>query len=426
MNKRHLKVLTSAILLLVLMTVNISTVSAAEFGERTLRVGSRGEDVIQLQTHLKTLGAYTYSQITGYYGNITKSSVMAFQKYHGLSADGIAGPNTMGKIKSLLGVSSTTQSNTTSTTSFNRVLKTGDRGSDVIRLQDLLKSKGFFNQSVASTGYFGTITKTAVMNFQKSLGLSVDGIAGSLTYSALLGESQTVSRGTTPSRETSSTPSVTYKNHIVQSGDNFWNISMKYGVPLAELLKLNNATQSTVLSIGQTVKIPVYNVPVKSTPGSQYGEYLDWWTEAQYVIPNNAVFKVVDFYTGKSFMAKRTIGANHADVETLTTKDTEILKAIWGGQFTWLRRPVIVEYNGRRVAASASGMPHAGNDGVAGGTYASWRSDGYGAGTNLDYVKGNGMHGVFDIHFKNSTRHKDGRVDEEHQKNIKISAGITR
>jgi len=123
-------------------------------------------------------------------------------------------------------------------------------------------------------------------------------------------------------------------------------------------------------------------------------------------------------------MAKRTIGASHSDTETLTANDTSIMKSIWGGNFSWGRRPVIIEYNNRKIAASAAGMPHAGNDTAPGGQYTSWRSDNYGPGTNLDYVKNNNMNGVFDIHFLNSTRHKDGLVDQEHQENIEIAAGI--
>lgn len=219
-------------------------------------------------------------------------------------------------------------------------------------------------------------------------------------------------------------PYITYKSYTVEKGDNFWNISLKFGIPMTELLKVNNMNESTVLNVGDVLRIPVHHVPVQSTPGEKFGEYLDWWTAAQYVIPCGTVFEVVDFYTGKSFMAKRTTGANHADVETLTSNDTAIMKEIWGGSLSWQRRPVIIKYNGRKLAASASSMPHAGNDNAPGGVYTSWRSGDYGAGYNFDWVKNNDMNGVFDIHFPNSTRHSDGQVDEKHQENIKIAAGI--
>jgi len=218
-------------------------------------------------------------------------------------------------------------------------------------------------------------------------------------------------------------PYVTYDNYTVQKGDTPWSISMKFGIPFEELLKANNLNSSSYLNIGDVIKIPVHHVPVKSTPGPQYGELLDWWTEARYVIPLNATFEAVDFYTGRSFKAKRTTGALHADCETLSWADTEAMKSIWGGNFSWLRRPVIIKINGRQIAASATAMPHAGNDAVAADAWADWRSGDYGAGPNYDYIKNNGMDGHFDIHFLNSTRHSDGKVDVEHQKQINIAAG---
>lgn len=222
----------------------------------------------------------------------------------------------------------------------------------------------------------------------------------------------------------STKPYITYKYHTVQKGDTLWNLANKYGIPLQELLDTNNLTASSAINIGDVLKIPVHNIPVKSTPGPQYGELLDWWTEAQYVIPVGADFEIVDFNTGKSFFARRTTGANHADCETLTANDTEIMKGIWGGSFSWARRPVLVKYNGRKIAASMSGMPHAGNDSAAAGAWTSWRSGNYGAGMNFDYIKNNGMDGHFDLYFLNSTTHADGKADAEHQANIKTSAGL--
>lgn len=154
-------------------------------------------------------------------------------------------------------------------------------------------------------------------------------------------------------------------------------------------------------------------------------ENLDWWGEAQYLYPIGSVAEIEDVYTGKTFKMKRTFGTNHADVEALTSKDTEVIRSIWGG-FSWERRPIIVKINGRRIAASMAGMPHAGNDAYPALCQAPNLSDGYGTGQNLDVVKGNNMDGVCDIHFLNSTRHKDGSVqavsDPEHQKNIEIAS----
>jgi hypothetical protein len=151
-------------------------------------------------------------------------------------------------------------------------------------------------------------------------------------------------------------------------------------------------------------------------------EVLDWWTEANKVFARGSVAKVIDVRTGKSFNIKRTYGGNHADCETLTKEDTKIMKEIWGGSFNWSRRPVIIEINGRYLAASMAGMPHAGLDSKPVNSIVSSRSGGFGRGTNLDTVKNNNMDGHFDVHFKNSRTHGSNRVDPAHQNAIKEAA----
>ena len=49
---------------------------------------------------------------------------------------------------------------------FDRDLQRGDRGKDVYRLQELLRRLGFFKLS-SSTGYYGNVTKQAVVKLQK-------------------------------------------------------------------------------------------------------------------------------------------------------------------------------------------------------------------------------------------------------------------
>lgn len=69
------------------------------------KVGSRGEEVRQIQTKLKSKG-YFNGSIDGIYGTITREAVKKFQKASGLDADGIAGPKTL----SALGIKSSSGS----------------------------------------------------------------------------------------------------------------------------------------------------------------------------------------------------------------------------------------------------------------------------------------------------------------------------
>ena len=58
------------------------------------KVGSRGDEVRQIQKKLKELG-YDPGQVDGIYGDNTKKAVIAFQKAKGLNPDGIAVPQTL-------------------------------------------------------------------------------------------------------------------------------------------------------------------------------------------------------------------------------------------------------------------------------------------------------------------------------------------
>ena len=82
--KRILTVVLSIILILC-CTVSVQSLS---------KIGSRGDEVRQIQTVLKNQGYYA-GNVDGIYGTITKNAVIAFQKNNGLTADGIAGAKTL-------------------------------------------------------------------------------------------------------------------------------------------------------------------------------------------------------------------------------------------------------------------------------------------------------------------------------------------
>ena len=71
-----------------------------------------------------------------------------------------------------------------STSVFTRTLHKGQSGADVRTLQTWLSDVGY---SVPATGYFGSMTKAAVMQFKAAQNLSpVTGVVGRLTASTLL------------------------------------------------------------------------------------------------------------------------------------------------------------------------------------------------------------------------------------------------
>lgn len=216
---------------------------------------------------------------------------------------------------------------------------------------------------------------------------------------------------------------VTSKTYTVVSGDSFWSISLSQGVPDYEIAAANGMDPTAYVKPGQQIKIPVHIIPVKSTLGPQYGEVVDWFKEGQYIFPTGKVGKFIDLATGKSFMAKRTMGANHSDTETLTAQDSQIMKDIFGG-LTWDRRPFILEVDGRRLAVSVAGMPHAGVDGAPFLQNVDNRSDNWGTGPNYDSISGNGMDGHFDVYTLNCKRHVDDQIDPAHQFRVLLAGGM--
>lgn len=62
------------------------------------------------------------------------------------------------------------------------ILRQGDSGATVTELQKLLNAKG---AKVSVDGIFGATTQNAVTQFQRSNGLTADGIVGAKTWAAL-------------------------------------------------------------------------------------------------------------------------------------------------------------------------------------------------------------------------------------------------
>ena len=73
------------------------TIPTNELIRPTLKPGSRGAEVTELQATLKLLGYYG-GTVDGVYGQSTVSAVAQFQQAAGLNADGITGPATWNRL----------------------------------------------------------------------------------------------------------------------------------------------------------------------------------------------------------------------------------------------------------------------------------------------------------------------------------------
>ena len=291
-----------------------SNSSSSSSSSSLLKQGTKSEAVRTLQQNLKTLGYYTGS-VTGNFGPLTKEAVYSFQKANGLSADGIAGEKTLAAVSSKLkGGSSSGSSNSSSSSSSSGsnnsssstssllntslTLQQGTKNDEVLKLQNMLTSLGFYTGN--KTGNFGEKTADAVIAYQKSKGLTADGIAGKKTLAAINAD---------------------YSGSSVIGNNN------------------GNA-----------------NAPTPSMANNvRYENFYNW--RRNYA--NGEYCTVYDFSTGYSWKLRIMTKDAHMDAEPATAEDTAIMIKAFGNKTTWTPKPVWVTFSdGKTYIGSTHDVPH--------------------------------------------------------------------
>lgn len=151
----------------------------------------------------------------------------------------------------------------------------------------------------------------------------------------------------------------------------------RYIAPMSTILLLADAPAPTaVFTRAQTPNGTVELLP---------------WSYVRTIMPTGTNISVYDVRTGLTYTVRNFSNGNHADVETLTQTDTDIMRQSSGGRFSWDPRSVLVTFtdrsgNVRTVAAAINTMPHAGST-----------------------ISGNGMNGHICLHFYQSRTHNGNR-----------------
>ena len=178
-------------------TIAATTAIAQASNRPILRLGSNGSAVSEIQAILMLLD-YFEGPVDGRFQAPTETAVQAFQADVGLNDDGIVGPATWEKLfpspsteftppevpAETVATDEATEEDAADAPIELPTLRQGMTGPAVTRVQETLRSRGFYNDAI--DGIFGPATEDAVMAFQQSVQLAADGIVGPATWQALL------------------------------------------------------------------------------------------------------------------------------------------------------------------------------------------------------------------------------------------------
>ena len=166
------------------------TLSDGTWGGTTLRSGSTGSAVEQVQFWLNTLAQYESSipsvTVDGVYGTGTANAVRAFQRRYGLDVDGVVGQTTWTELYDQF--RSIQSDNGTPNAYPGTALREGSSGQNVRLVQFWLKiARSVYSSlnNVTVDGRFGAATTAAVKRFQTYFGLTSDGVVGRTTWNKL-------------------------------------------------------------------------------------------------------------------------------------------------------------------------------------------------------------------------------------------------
>ena len=399
-----------------------SSEEATSTNPNTLKYGSSGSRVKELQNNLKKLG-YSVGTVDGKFGAATKRAVIAFQSTNGLTPDGLAGAQTLAMITAKVqaletsspstGESSSSSSGSSSgssdisTSDLTRTLRRGYTGSDVTKVQNRLKELGYYTGTV--DGVYGLGSMAAVKAFQEKNGLTADGLAGTKTFeklfssSAIAAGSSSSSSGSTSGSSDSSAEitytrlaegsegeEVTAMQRALKSLNYPLEVDGSYGPTTKAAVKLfqganglsaDGVAGQATLSLLYSGNAKAYTGTTVSGSASSGGtvasnagaaamgsftgrngktiQLLHWFDEVKPSLKTGQNLTVYEPDSGITFTLYVMSRGRHADVEPLTVDDTAKMMNAWGGEETWTPKDVYIQLpDGRWTLAVMHNVAH--------------------------------------------------------------------
>jgi len=227
-------------------------------------LASADPEIAGLQVALRSKGLY-FGTIDGVAGPMTAKGLRTFQRLTRLPVTGTLSARTRAELGAL-----------GRPLVARRVLSQGAYGWDVSSLQFLLARAGHL-RLIDVDGHFGASTKAALVRFQRSRGLTVDGVAGSATLTAF-GHGRR-----TPVLTRATAARVSY---VVRPGDTLTAIAAKHRTTVRALASTNKLKSVNLVVEGATLRLPGGGV---SGPAAELGRstvraHIDRWA-AHYGIP---------------------------------------------------------------------------------------------------------------------------------------------
>ena len=227
--------------------------------------GGVNPQVAGVQIALRQHGLYR-GAVDGVQGPRTVRAIRAFQRRHGLAADGLVGPRTRAALswrgRPLFGA---------------RVIRRGMRGYDVGVLQFLLRRHGLRIRRL--DGRFGQETAAALRRFQRRAGLTPDGVVGPRTARRLCSQSVCAWRAAPRAARRAT------RTHRISRGETLSSISRRYGVSVHAIARANRLDPRRFIIAGDRIRIPGSPALMAITQPFDVRAAIDYWSRIYGVDP---------------------------------------------------------------------------------------------------------------------------------------------
>ena len=364
----------------------------------TIRQGTTGAAVSRLQERLTQLGYYN-ATVDGVCKLDDVAAIKTFQRYNGLTVDGVAGYDTQVKLYSTTAVTYSGDIAGGTVDTFT-TLRKGMTGDLVKQLQDRLIALGYLPAGSADGNYV-TRTAEAVYAYQKANGLERDSVAGNKTLNRLYGSAAataTPAPTATPSASAAGAQISTSRTlrrgdvnnsvkamqeRLIQLGYLSGKADGNFGSQTyAALQAFQRANALSADGIAGKLTLAALNssnarptgaasvtpppaptmVPAPSVSSTRVTaanvQYENWYTVIRAKAKLYPYATIYDFETGISWQVHMFSLGAHADSEPLTASDTAKMEQAFGGN-TWNPKAVWVIFgNGEIFMASTHSYPH--------------------------------------------------------------------